>query len=128
MTLVTCNQTDLERWLTSDDVRHRREARHFVCWALSQQIARDLTFPAMKWNGPSQAMDGEARWATARRLVHDAALKPEDRLAGLLLLLSAQWPAATTVAVKWQRAAAGEWGGWDQPAQQLTTPALTRTS
>ncbi|MEU9243591.1 hypothetical protein [Streptomyces sp. NPDC048385] len=34
------------------------------------------------------------RWATARHLLHDGTLKPEDRLAGLLLLLYAQWPAA----------------------------------
>ncbi|MEU7449740.1 hypothetical protein CH313_28750 [Streptomyces sp. TSRI0384-2] len=94
LTLAVCRQSDLERWLTSDDVRHRREAGHFVRWALSQRIARDLSFPAVKWNGPSQAMDDEARWATARRLLHDDTLKPEDRLAGLLLLLYAQWPAA----------------------------------
>ncbi|MFI1161727.1 hypothetical protein [Streptomyces sioyaensis] len=92
--LATCRQADLERWMTSDDVRHRREAGHFVRWALAQKIARDLSFPAVRWNGPSQAMDDEARWDTARRLLHDDTLKPEDCLAGLLLLLYAQWPAA----------------------------------
>jgi hypothetical protein len=94
LTLDICRQSDHERWLTSDDVRHRREAGHLVRWALSQSVAHDLSFPAVKWNGPSQSMDDEARWATARRLLHDDALKPEDRLAGLLLLLYAQWPAA----------------------------------
>ncbi|RPK53933.1 hypothetical protein [Streptomyces sp. ADI95-17] len=94
LTLATCRQTDLERWMTSDDVRLRLEAGHFVRWALSQKIARDLSFPAVRWNGPSQAMDVEARWDTARRLLHDDTLKSEDRLAGLLLLLYAQWPAA----------------------------------
>ncbi|MGW7574375.1 site-specific integrase [Streptomyces sp. NPDC054765] len=92
--LATCRQADLERWMTSDGVRHRREAGHFVRWALAQKIARDLSFPAVRWNGPSQAMDDEARWDTARRLLHDDTVKPEDRLAGLLLLLYAQWPAA----------------------------------
>ncbi|MEU5082993.1 MULTISPECIES: hypothetical protein [Streptomyces] len=94
LTLATCRQADLERWMTSDDVRHRREAGHFVRWALAQKIARDLSFPAVRWNGPSQAMDDEARWATARRLLHDDTLKSENRLAGLLLLPYAQWPAA----------------------------------
>ncbi|MFE0063345.1 hypothetical protein [Streptomyces sp. NPDC059003] len=47
-----------------------------------------------RWNDPSQPMDDEARWATARRLLHNDTLKPEDRLVGLLLLLYAQWPAA----------------------------------
>ncbi|WP_406423554.1 hypothetical protein [Streptomyces sp. NBC_00842] len=63
-------------------------------WALAQKITRDLSFPAEQWNGPSQPMDDEARWDTARRLLHENTLKPEDRLAGLLLLLYAQWPAA----------------------------------
>lgn len=94
LTLATCRQADLERWTTSDDARLRQEAGHFVRWALAQKVARDLTFPAERWNGPSQPMDDEARWATARRLLNDDALKPEDRLAGLLLLLYAQWPAA----------------------------------
>ncbi|MFF3518507.1 hypothetical protein [Streptomyces sp. NPDC002573] len=94
LTLATCRQADLERWMTSDDVRHRREAGHFVRWALAQKIARDLSFPAVRWNGPSQAMDDEARWATARRLLHDDTLKSDYRLAGQLLLLYAQWPAA----------------------------------
>ncbi len=35
-------------------------------------------------------MDVEARWGTTRRLPHDDTLKPEDRLAGLLLLRYAQ--------------------------------------
>ncbi|MDO0929962.1 hypothetical protein QQY24_33265 [Streptomyces sp. TG1A-8] len=94
LTLATCRQADLERWMTGDDARHRREAGHFVRWALAQKIARDLSFPAERWNGPSQAMDDKARWDTARRLLHDDALKSEDRFAGLLLLLYAQWPAA----------------------------------
>ncbi|MER7813308.1 hypothetical protein [Streptomyces sp900116325] len=76
--------------MACDDVRHRREAGHFVRWALAQKIARDLSFPAVRWNGPTQAMDDEARWATARRLLHDDTLKTEERLAGLLLVLYAQ--------------------------------------
>ncbi|MER5540415.1 hypothetical protein [Streptomyces mirabilis] len=79
--------------MTSDDVRLRREAGHFVRWALSQIIIRALGFPAERWSGSSQSMDDEARWATARRLLHNETFKPEDRLAGLLLLLCAQWPA-----------------------------------
>lgn len=59
-----------------------------------QKIARDLSFPAVKWNGPSQAMDDDARWAAARRPLHDDTIRAEDRLAGLLSLLYAQWPAA----------------------------------
>jgi hypothetical protein len=39
-------------------------------------------------------IDTEARWEHARRLFHDESVKPEDRVAGLLVLLYAQWPAA----------------------------------
>ncbi|MYZ37978.1 MULTISPECIES: hypothetical protein [unclassified Streptomyces] len=41
-------------------------------------------------------MDDGVRWSTARRLLHDNTLRTEDRLAGLLLLLYAQWPAAVS--------------------------------
>jgi hypothetical protein len=39
-----------------------------------------------------RVIDAEGRWAQARRLLHDDALKPEDRVAGLLVLLYAQQP------------------------------------
>jgi hypothetical protein len=38
-------------------------------------------------------IDTVARWEQARRLLHDGTLKPEDRVAGLFVLLYAQWPA-----------------------------------
>ncbi|MFI6014502.1 hypothetical protein ACIBAG_37890 [Streptomyces sp. NPDC051243] len=94
LALATGRRTDLERWTTSGDARLRQEAGHFVRRALSQRIARDLTVPAERCNGPSPSMDIEARWAGARRLLHDDILKSEDRLAGPLLLLHAGWPAA----------------------------------
>ncbi|WP_245873319.1 hypothetical protein [Streptomyces phaeoluteigriseus] len=46
------------------------------------------------WHNPTQPPDDEHRWNTARRLLHDDTLKPEDRLAGLPLLLYAQGPSA----------------------------------
>ncbi|WP_413098142.1 hypothetical protein [Streptomyces sp. Inha503] len=133
LTVATRRQADRERWTTSDDVRHRQEAGHFVRRALSQKIARDLSFPAVRWNGPTQGMDDEARWDTARRLLHDDTIRPEDRLADLLLLLHTQWPAAVparplgidiTVAVKWQRAAAGDWAAHTAVISQRATRHL----
>lgn len=44
--------------------------------------------------GPTQPLDDQHRWSIARRLLHDDTLKPDDRLAGLLVLLYAQTPAA----------------------------------
>jgi len=95
LTLVTCTQGDLENWMTSDDTTHRREAGHFVRWARTQKLT-GLDFPATKWGGPAQILDTEARWGHARRLLHDTTLKPEDRVAGLLVLLYAQWPSTVS--------------------------------
>jgi hypothetical protein len=92
LTLANCQQRDLDTWLASDDAAHRREAGHFVRWARSQKLTR-LEFAATRWDGPAGVIDTETRWQQARRLLHDDALKPEDRVAGLLILFYAQWPA-----------------------------------
>ena len=85
-------QDDLDTWLASDAATHRREAGHFVRWAKKQKLT-SLEFPAIRWGGPTGVIDTEARWDQARRLLHDDTVKPEDRVAGLLVLLYAQWPA-----------------------------------
>ena len=66
---------------------------HFIRWAKNQKLT-SLDFPATRWAGPTRVIDAEGRWAQARRLLHDGTLKPEDRVAGLLVLLYAQQPAA----------------------------------
>jgi hypothetical protein len=38
---------------------------------------------------PTAAIDTETRWQQARWLLHDTTLDPEDRVAGLLVLLYA---------------------------------------
>lgn len=91
--LGTARQGDLDTWLTSDHATHRGEAGNFVRWARRQKLAR-LDFAATRWDGPSGIIDTEARWHHARRLLHDNTLKPGDRVAGLLILLYAQGPAA----------------------------------
>jgi hypothetical protein len=70
----------------------RGSAGHFIRWARNQKLT-SLSFPATRWTGPTRVIDAEGRWAQARRLLHDDALKPEDRVAGLLVLLYAQQPA-----------------------------------
>ena len=91
LTLATCRQGDLEVWITSPGTTRRREAGHFVRWASAQKLT-SLEFSATKWGGPPRTIDTEARWEQARRLLHDTELKPEDRVAGLLVLLYAQGP------------------------------------
>jgi hypothetical protein len=90
--LATAGQGDLDSWLSSDHATGRREAGHFVRWAKAQKLTR-LEFAATRWDGPSGVIDTEARWQQARRLLHDQSINPEDRVAGLLVLLYAQWPA-----------------------------------
>jgi hypothetical protein len=92
LTLPTCQQRDLDTWLAGDQATHRREVGHFVRWAKSQKLTR-LDFPATRWGGPSGVIDTETRWQQARQLLHDDTLKPDDRVAGLFVLLYAQWPA-----------------------------------
>jgi hypothetical protein len=91
LTLATARQGDLDTWIASGEATGCREAGHFVRWATKHKLA-SLDFPATRWNGPASAIDTEARWEQARQLLHDDTLKPDDRVAGLLVLLYAQWP------------------------------------
>jgi hypothetical protein len=93
LTLATARQGDLEAWLTSAQATHRTDAGNFVRWARKQKLT-SLDFAAIRWGGPTGVIDTETRWEQARWLLHDDTLKPEDRVAGLLVLLYAQWPAA----------------------------------
>ena len=93
LTIATARQGDLDTWLSSDEASPRRQVGSFVRWAKKQKLA-NLEFPAVKWDGPAGVIDTEARWANARRLLHDDTAEHEDRVAGLLVLLYAQWPAA----------------------------------
>lgn len=93
LTLATCRQADLDAWKISADSGHHNRGGHFVRWAISRGINRDLRFPATRWTGPAHPLDHEERWKQARRLLHDTAMAIEDRVAGLLLLLYAQRPA-----------------------------------
>jgi hypothetical protein len=92
-TLASARQGDLDNWLTSDQASHRRDAGHFVRWAKGHKLT-SLEFPAARWHGPARTIDTEARWSQARWLLHDHTLSPVDRVAGLLILLYAQTPAA----------------------------------
>jgi hypothetical protein len=93
LTLGTCGQADLDRWLTDDTATHRGPAGHFIRWAHKNKLT-SVRVGTHRWMGPTQPLDDQHRWNTARRLLHDDTLKPDDRLAGLLVLLYAQTPAA----------------------------------
>ena len=65
-------------------------SRRLIRWANAARLTSCYLPAAARWTGPASVLDGEDRWDTARRLLHDDTLKPEDRLAGLLVLLYAQ--------------------------------------
>ena len=88
LTLGSCQQADLDRWLADEQAGYREEGR-LIRWARASKLtAGHLT--AAQWNGPAQLTDHQHRWDAARRLLHDGTIRPEDRLAGLLVLLYAQ--------------------------------------
>ncbi|MFD7447143.1 site-specific integrase [Streptomyces sp. NPDC059909] len=89
LTLETCTQAEFEQWL-ADQPRYPERTAHFVRWAMKHRHVTGLTAPALRWNGPSGALDQDRRWADARRLLHDDSYAVADRVAGLLVLLYAQ--------------------------------------
>jgi uncharacterized protein YidB (DUF937 family) len=89
LTLGNARQGDLDAWMGEAQASHRTDAGNFVRWARRNKLTR-LDFAATKWGGPSGVIDTETRWEQARRLLHDDSLKPEERAAGLLVLLYAQ--------------------------------------
>ena len=93
LTLASCPQGDLDGWMAAASTSQRGPAGHFIRWAKNQKLT-SLDFPATRWPGPTRVIDAEGRWAQARRLLHDDTLQPGDRVAGLLVLLYAQQPAA----------------------------------
>ncbi len=93
-TLATASQADLDTWLTDGQTTRRHETGYFIRWAAAHKLTT-LTFPTAGWEGPG-LIDAQARWDQARRLLHDDTIAAQDRVAGLLILLYAQTPAAIT--------------------------------
>lgn len=107
LALAAARQGDLETWLASAQPTHRADAGNFVRWARTHKLT-GLEFAAARWGGPAGVIDTEARWVQARRLLHDGTLRPDDRVAGLLVLLYAQWPATISQLTLGHVQAAGE--------------------
>lgn len=85
-----CAQADVDLWL-SDGKLTRRLIRDFTNWMARRGYMTELSVPALSGSGyPTMAIDEEARWQTAKRLLHDEQLDVSDRVAGIFVLLYAQ--------------------------------------
>lgn len=93
-TIASCPQARLDHWTCEATSTMRITTGTFLRWARANKLT-SLDFPSSgHWDGPAQLNDTDTRWQQARRLLHDTSVKPEDRLAGLLVLLYAQTPTA----------------------------------
>jgi hypothetical protein len=131
LTLGTCQQADLDRWLTDKSATYREEAGRLTRWASANKLTT-AHVASSSWNGAAQLLDHQHRSDVARRLLHDDTLnrktasdnsdQPDDRRANPgrrrrnppLPGMRSHPPARTLgihtdVAVTWQRHSAGDW-------------------
>ena len=87
--LATCRQHHVDYWLAVGPA-HRRNIRPFLLWATERGALSDVTPPVRDRPSPSSAVNSEAGWEHARRLLHDDDLDPADRVVGTLVVLYAQ--------------------------------------
>lgn len=89
-TLRTCAQTDLDTWFSAGSA-NRWLTRPFLVWAAARShLAKDVAVPASPPQALRPVIDAEQRWAVARRLVGDATISIDVRVAGALVVLYAQ--------------------------------------
>lgn len=88
--LADATQTDIDLWLARGG-SNRYWIRDFLRWAARRGYAPDLEIP-LRPTGRQvpPAIDQDARWSLARRLLHDDTTDPADRVVGTLVVLYAQ--------------------------------------
>lgn len=94
-TLADCTKADVDLWMI-DAPRYRYQARPFVMWAVKAGHARDIEIPRPVRDAPMEMLDEDERWGLIRTLLHDETISLEDRVAGLLVVLTAQHLRAIT--------------------------------
>lgn len=87
--LATCRQSDIDEWAADQTWRHDH-ARTFLTWAVRNRHAARVRLQARPRQLVAVSIEADHRWTLVHRLLHDDALDPVDRLAGLLVLLLAQ--------------------------------------
>jgi hypothetical protein len=87
--LSDAGQADVDQWLAAGG-HARQQIRSFLAWAAEHGSATALTIARTPPATAPLAVDAEARWTLARRLLHDDSIDPGDRVAGALVVLYAQ--------------------------------------
>jgi hypothetical protein len=88
--LRDCTQSDLDNWFAGGGA-NRWLARPFLVWATARgHLPRQVRVPACPPQVLRPALDGEQRWAIARRLVVDDTIDVADRVAAALVVLYGQ--------------------------------------
>ena len=78
LTLGTCSQHDLDRWL-ADGPNHRHRARYLLTWAADRGGITDIELPRQAAYRQQQSIDDDSRWREATRFLTDERLDPADR-------------------------------------------------
>jgi hypothetical protein len=88
--LLQISQSTIDAWLSSG-AKARYKLRGLIVWAQGQKLCPKLDVPVVGGQStPNGPVDHEARWILARRLLHDDAIDPGDRVAGALVVIYAQ--------------------------------------
>ena len=92
--LGTATQHDIDDWLATKPAYHQA-ARTFLLWAVRRGHAHNIAIPVTTLDRTRAGLPHvDQRWTAARRLLHDYDIVLTDRVAGLLVLLFGQNPAA----------------------------------
>ena len=91
--LGDARQGDLDTWLSSEQVTCRHAAGHFVRWAKRQKL-NTLDFAATKRAARTATSAARPDGNRHAACCTTRASNPDDRVAGLLVPLYVQWPAA----------------------------------
>ncbi|HVF13503.1 MAG TPA: hypothetical protein VM942_02830 [Acidimicrobiales bacterium] len=90
LSLSQCQQADVDAWLATGVIARRRVGE-FLRWAESRKAVGGIIVPDTAAGGAvPRPIDAEARWAMARRLLHDTTIDPADRVVGALVVIYAQ--------------------------------------
>ncbi|ROQ34632.1 hypothetical protein EDD98_3680 [Streptomyces sp. PanSC19] len=87
--LHRCSQLEIDRWLSDGKSMHLH-ARAFVKWAVAHGHAAGLQIPPPTRTNPTPPLDTEKRIELSQRLLTDATLSLDLRVAGLMVVLFAQ--------------------------------------